>query len=291
MAQSKFIRLRCLHFCLLLWPCFTNAGEAMHLELEKSVCGIQEPFVFWLWSSMAGRPDSAHIGGLSNVEDISVQTVDGRTLRGYKLKALIAGRDSADAKKYLLVVQGNAMLADQILSNFTGFSSAGVDVYIFDYRGYGRSEGKRRLKAMVNDYGEIIDLLNSRPYSSRLFYGMSFGGIVLLNALQERQQGDSIVIDSTPSRLSGYGCPEAYDPVNNLPEDSSNFLFITGGQDRVVNPGMSRELVETAQQRGALVLRDPEMAHPFMDRNLLVRDRRMEAVSSFLLRPVAVGNE
>jgi hypothetical protein len=263
----------------------------MHLELEKSVCGIQEPFVFWLWSSMAGRPDSVHIGDLSNVEEISVQTVDGRTLRGYKLKAQVSGRDSANAKEYLLVAQGNAMLADQILSSFTGFSSAGVDVYIFDYRGYGRSEGKRRLKAMVNDYGEIIDLLNSRPYSSSLFYGMSFGGIVLLNALQERQQGDSIVIDSTPSRLSDYGCPEAYDPVNNLPEDGSNFLFIVGGQDRVVTPGMSRELVETAQQRGALVLRDPEMAHPFMDRNLSISDRRMEAVSSFLLRPVAVGEE
>ena len=263
----------------------------MHLELEKSVCGIQEPFVFWLWSSMAGRPDSALIDGLSNVEDVSIQTVDGRTLRGYKLKAHVSGHDSGNAKKYLLVAQGNAMLADQILSSFTGFSSAGVDVYIFDYRGYGRSEGKRRLKAMVNDYGEIIDLLNSRPYSSGLFYGMSFGGIVLLNALQERQQGNSIVIDSTPGRLSDYGCPEAYDPVNNLPEDSSNFLFIIGEQDRVVTPGMSRELVETARQRGALILRDPEMAHPFMDRNLLVRDRRMAAVNSFLLRPVAIGEE
>jgi alpha/beta superfamily hydrolase len=263
----------------------------MHLELEKSVCGIQEPFVFWLWSSMAGRPDSTRIDGLSNVEDISVQTVDGRTLRGYKLKAQVLGRDSADAKEYLLVVQGNAMLADQILSKFTRFSSAGIDVYIFDYRGYGRSEGKRRLKAMVNDYGEIIDLLNSRPYSSRLFYAMSFGGIVLLNALQEGRQANSIVIDSTPSRLSDHGCPEAYDPINNLPEDGSNFLFIVGAQDRVVTPGMSRELVETARQRGALVLRDPEMAHPLMDRNMLIHDRRMEAISTFLLRRVAVGEE
>jgi len=61
----------------------------------------------------------------------------------------------------------------------------------------------------------------------------------------------------------------------------------------VTNAGesMHLELVETAQQRGALILQDPEMTHPFMDRNLLVRDRRMEAVSFFLLRPVAVGEE
>jgi alpha/beta superfamily hydrolase len=183
------------------------------------------------------------------------------------------------------------MLADQILSSFTHFSNTDVDVYIFDYRGYGRSEGKRRLKAMVNDYGEIIDLLDSRPYSSRLFYAMSFGGIVLLNALKERWQGASIVIDSTPSRLSDYGCPEAYDPVNNLPEEASNFLFIAGGQDHVVTPAMSRDLIETAQERGALVLRDPEMAHPFLDRSILVRDRRREVVSSFLLRGMATGEE
>lgn len=291
MVALKFIRLRCLHFLLLLLlPCFVNAGESMHGELEKSVCGIKEPFVFWLWSSMAGRPDPGRIGDLSNAEDISFQTVDGRTLRGYKLKAVASGRDSDYAQGYLLVTQGNAMLADQILRNFTRFASAGLDVYVFDYRGYGRSEGKRRLKAMVNDYGEIIDLLNSRPYSSGLFYAMSFGGIVLLNALRERR-GDLIVIDSTPSRLSGYGCPEAYDPVSNLPQEVSNFLFVAGGQDSVVTSAMSRELIETAHERGAMVLRDPEMDHPFMDRTPLVHDRRMDAIAAFLLRRTAAGDE
>ena len=288
MVPLKFIRLPCLHFLLLLLPCLINAGESMHRELEKSVCGIREPLVFWLWSSMAGRPEPGRIADLPNVEDISFQTVDGRTLRGYKLKAFAAGADSDHAQHYLLVTQGNAMLADQILRNFTGFASAGFDVYIFDYRGYGRSEGKRRLKAMVNDYGEIIDLLNSRPYSSGHFYAMSFGGILLLNALRERP-GDLIVIDSTPSRLSGYGCPESYDPVSNLPQQASNFLFIAGGQDSVVTPAMSRELIEAAQARGAMVLRDPEMAHPLMDRNPMVRDRRTEAIAAFLLRRKAAG--
>ena len=290
MARSRFIRFLCLYFCLLWLPCFINAGETMRLELEKSVCGIHEPFVFWLWSSMAGRPDAARISHLSNVEDISVRSVDGRRLRGYKLKAPVSGSDSDQVQAYLLVAQGNAMLADQILSGFTRFSRAGVDVYIFDYRGYGRSEGKRRLKAMVNDYGEIIDLLDSRPYSSSLFYAMSFGGIVLLKALKERR-GDLIVIDSTPSRLSDYGCPKAYDPVSNLPQEASNFFLIAGGQDHVVPPAMSRELVETAQQRGAMVLTDPEMEHPFQDRNSLIRDRRMQAVTTFLLPPTAVSDE
>lgn len=273
---------------LFLLMCFASSGWAMGSVLEKAVCGIKEPFVFWRWSSMAGAPDVSRVSGYSNVESVSIATTDGRTLQGYRLNAMLSGRAlTANASGYLLVVQGNAMLADQILGSFIEFSRSGFDVYIFDYRGYGRSQGKRRLKAIVNDYREIIDHLDSQPYSTRLFYGMSFGGIVLLDALNSRTKDRLIVIDSTPSRLSDYGCPREYDPVENLPKDSSNLFFITGLKDSVVNPAMSRELVELAKERGAFVMVDPEMAHPFMDRNMLIHNRRIKTVKSFLLQKIA----
>ncbi|GJL71570.1 MAG: alpha/beta hydrolase [Nitrosomonas sp.] len=232
---------------------------------------------------MAGEPDSSRVSGFSNVESISIATTDGRTLQGYRLNAMLSGR-ALTANGYLLVAQGNAMLADQVLGSFIEFSQSGFDVYIFDYRGYGRSQGKRRLKAIVNDYQEIIDHLDSQLYPTRLFYGMSFGGIVLLDALDGRVEDRRVVIDSTPSRLSDYGCPRVYDPVENLPKDSSNLYFVTGLKDSVVKPAMSRELVELAKKRGAFVMVDPEMAHPFMDRNVLIHNRRINTVKSFLLR-------
>lgn len=284
---SRLVRLHFVPVCLLLSSCLTTGSEMKQSGLEKAVCGFYEPLVFWLWNSMAGQPDSDRVADLPNVEDISLVTVDGRMLRGYKLKSRpVSG--AMEPRAYLLVVPGNAMLSDQILGSFTRFTSKGIDVYIFDYRGYGRSSGKRRLKALVSDYGEIIDWLNSMDYKNRLFYAMSFGGVLLLNALRERT-ADSVVIDSTPSRLSGYGCPEAYDPVTNLPSQAGNLLFIAGAKDRIVTPRMSRELIETAQQRGASVLHDPDMSHPFKDRSLTVRERRMQAVSSFLLKPITDG--
>ena len=280
MAPLKFIRLP-----LLLLVCSTISGELLGSTLEKAVCGIKEPFVFWLWSSMAGRPDSSRVSGLLNVEPLSIPTVDGRTLGGYRLKAMSSGGElTTAARGYLLVAQGNAMLADQIIGSFMEFSRAGFDVYIFDYRGYGRSQGKRRLKAILSDYREIIRHLDSRPYSTRLFYGMSFGGIVLLDALKSMANDELVAIDSTPSRLSDYGCPKEYDPVENLPLDSSHLLFVVGLKDRVVKPAMSRELVESAKTRGASILIEPEMAHPFMDRNMLVHSRRINIVKSFLLQ-------
>ena len=91
--------------------------------LEKAVCGFYEPLVFWLWNSMAGQPDSDRVADLPNVEDISLVTVDGRMLRGYKLKSRpVSG--AVEPRAYLLVVPGNAMLSDQIFAVAFGSSGA-----------------------------------------------------------------------------------------------------------------------------------------------------------------------
>ncbi len=263
--------------------CASTFAEMREHNLEERVCGLKEPVAFWFWSMAAGQPDSSRLAHLRHVDDISLTTQDGRVLRGYALRAPSAGNEPVRPRGYLLVAQGNAMLADQILSSFAGFANNGLDVYIFDYRGYGRSEGKRRLKAIVSDYREIIEYLNSLQYPVRRFYGMSFGGIVVLNALKSSPGDHRVVIDSTPSRLSGYGCPETYDPVRNLPQHGANHLMIVGLRDHVVTAAQSQELLETAAQRGATIVRDPEFSHPFMDQSLSVHRRRLQAVQGFLL--------
>ena len=270
---------------LMQLPCQTSAGEEIgNTELEQSVCGLQEPVMFWLWSNMAGSPDAGRLSGLQHVEDIAFDTRDGRWLRGYRLKATDRDGQPVLPKGYLLVIQGNAILADRILDAFAPFSSAGLDVYVYDFRGYGRSGGRRRLKAIVNDYAEIIAALNAADYEQHFVYAMSFGGIVFLDGLTSDSIPDRVVVDSTPARLSPYGCPPEYDPVGHLPGDTRSFLFIAGGSDRVVTPDMSRELVETAEARGAEVFRDEAFAHPFMDHDWSVHRRRMEVVEAFLLK-------
>ena len=261
----------------------SKAAERADYRLEEAVCGLKEPFVFWLWNRAAGVPDDSRLIHERAIESVSLKTRDNRLLRGYRFRAVAANGMPLKAKGYLLVTQGNAMLADQIIGSFRNSSRLGYDVYVFDYRGYGRSEGKRRLRAMVSDYGEIIMHLNSLPYRQRRYYGMSFGGIVLLSALKDSDHGKRVVIDSTPSRLSNYGCPDGYDPVNNLPQDSSDFLFIAGDRDPVVKTESSRELLEQAQRAGASILRDPQFSHPFMDSNPQHHKRRRQAVESFLL--------
>ena len=108
-------------------------------------------------------------------------------------------------------------------------------------------------------------------------------GLDVLDGLEQQAAPGRIIVDSTPSRLSDYGCPAEFDPVNHLPQDASNFLFIAGHRDGVVSPSMSRELLETAQQRGAEILRDKEFGHPFMDHDRSVHRRRMQLIEKYLL--------
>jgi alpha-beta hydrolase superfamily lysophospholipase len=251
------------------------AGEP---DPEASVCGaLREPLAFWAFRRGAGSVQAGRVAGIGDIERIAFTTRDGRQLGGYRLRV-------PAASGYLLVAQGNATLVDQIARKLQIFRRLGVDIYLYDYRGYGLSEGKSRLRAIVEDYREIIASLNAQPYRRRLLYGMSMGGIILLNAVVAPGDYTALVVDSSPSRISRYGCPKIYDPVHLLPPDSSRILVIGGERDRVVPIAQVEELMRVAQSRGAQVLRHPDLAHPFMDASADLHQSRFQAVADFLAR-------
>jgi len=259
----------------------TNDARAVleeEVNVETAVCGsVREPFMFWLWRSMAGSPDPKRVLHIKDLEQIHFKTRDGVELGGYKLTA-------TNPKGYLLVAQGNAMLADQLVADLQTFRDLGLDVYIFDYRGYGISKGNSRLAAIAGDYAEIVSYLNTRGYAKRLLYGISMGGIVLLNAVGRSQMYMRLVVDSSPSRISDFGCPERYDPVAHLPEDSSRLMIISGAKDQVVAPSQMDELVRVGGSRRGRVLLDNEFAHPYQDFSDAIHRRRQNEVAAFLLQ-------
>jgi alpha/beta superfamily hydrolase len=264
---------------LIAWAASgTMAAWAQEGDVESAVCGsIREPFMFWLWRSMAGSPDPKRVEYIKDLQQIRFKTRDNKELGGYRLAA-------ASPKGYLLVAQGNAMLADQLVADLQVFRDLGLDVYIFDYRGYGISKGKSRLAAIVADYVEIVSHLNTLGYAKRLLYGISMGGVVLLNASGLGEAYTRLVVDSSPSRISDLGCPERYDPVAHLPGDSSRIMIISGDEDRVITPRQMEELVQVAESRGGRVVRDNEFAHPYQDSNQVTHRRRQGQVAKFLLQ-------
>jgi alpha/beta superfamily hydrolase len=257
-----------------------STGETTRTEetnTETAVCGsFREPLVFWLWRTVAGSPDPERVAHVKDVEHIRFKTRDGISLGGYKLAA-------AAAKGYLLVAQGNAMLADQLPVDLQRFRDLGLDVFVFDYRGYGISEGKSRLAAIVADYVEIVAYLNTFGYAQRLLYGMSMGGVILLNAVGRGSLYTRLVVDSSPSRISNLGCPQRYDPVAHLPDNASRIMIISGDRDTVVKPRQMEELIEVARSRGAHIVQEREFAHPYQDSSEQTHRRRQNEVAAFLL--------
>ena len=264
----------------------TVATNAMATDREKSICGfIKEPFVFWMWSSLTPKPSNNRVAGIKNVEPIEFKTTDNRTLAGYKYYAHDDTGNRVSPKGYVLMALGNAMLADQIIGYLGGIAASGYDVYIYDYRGYGSSEGKRRIHAILEDYLEIATELNP-SYSKRVFYGISLGAVVISNILGAGIDYDAAILDSGPSRLSPYGCPKSVDPIAILPEDASKILVITGDRDTVLGEGMTGELRRLAERRGAKIIKDTRFAHPFMD-SPAIQAIRMNMVKEFIIATTA----
>jgi hypothetical protein len=226
-------------------------GNAEAGDRENTVCGaIQERFLFWLWSSATPEPDKDRALISPLIEPTKFTTSDDKVLRGYKYSSHNTDKQKTPPKGYVLMALGNAMIADQIITSMRYMSARGLDVYIFDYRGYGNSDGKRRINAIIADYKEIITFLNSK-YDKHFIYGISLGGAIILNAIGSGVNYDLAVIDSSPSKFSDYGCPESIDPINNLPDDASRIFVITGKKDQVLKPEMTSSLRVEAEKRGA----------------------------------------
>ncbi len=250
--------------------------------LERAVCGwLNEAAGFFLLRAAAGGPRLRRPPDVPGLEEVHLRTRDGRGLGGYVARA--SGAPNSGARGYVLVGQGNAMLAEQTVDLLGFFADAGFDAYAYDFRGYGISAGRSRLAAILSDYTEIIRHLNNQGYDRAFLYGASFGGVIFLHAIGAGVHYDAAVVDSVPSRITGYGCPEALNPIRHVPEDSSRIMIIVGGRDAVVPPEDSRDLARLIQQRNGTLVEREDFAHPFQDADPAIARSRRRLLLRFLM--------
>jgi hypothetical protein len=228
-----------------------------------------------MWSSAAGTPDARAFHEMPNVEAISHVTIDNRTLRGFRISA------AGPSKGSVLFAQGNAMLADQVLESLSLIADSGFDVFVYDFRGYGRSDGTPRLKAIVSDYVELANAIVKAHPGKLYYYGVSFGGIILLNTLGSTPPVSAVLVDSSPSTVSDLGCPASYDPVTKIPAAANAILVVVGDKDHVIPPAKSAELAKKVMANGGQVRRQAEFAHPFMDPDQATATSRLKIAIDF----------
>ncbi len=131
---------------------------------------LQDRMIYQPWSDITATPSRV---GLP-FESVSFEASDGVPLHGWFIPA------EKGSGKVLLFFHGNAGNISHRLESIKLFHEMGLDVLIFDYRGYGKSGGKPSEEGLYRDGRAALAFLEERGYSPDeiVMFGRSLGGAV-----------------------------------------------------------------------------------------------------------------
>ena len=135
---------------------------------------------------------------LPSAESVTFESADGTRLHGWFIPA--EGVSSSADAPTILHVHGNAGNIESHVWFTEYLPPAGFNVFIFDYRGYGQSDGKARSRGpLIADTNAALDaiLQHEDVDPSRVgMYGQSLGGSIALNVMADRPEIRAAVIES-----------------------------------------------------------------------------------------------
>lgn len=137
--------------------------------------------------------------GLDYVE-VMLRTKDGVTIVAWHVPA-------KGARRTLLFCHGNAGNISHRLDSIRLFNSLGLNVLIFDYRGYGRSEGRPSEEGTYLDAEAAWDYLTQRrgvPPEEIILFGRSLGGAVAAE-LALRKSPAALIVESSFTSVADMG--------------------------------------------------------------------------------------
>ena len=127
-----------------------------------------------------------------NFEDIFFKTEDNILLNGWFIP-------HDDAKATIIFCHGNAGNISHRLEKIAVFYHLGLNTFIFDYRGYGNSQGHPTEKGIYLDAQAAYDYLISREGIDKdriISFGSSLGGAAAVD-LSTKRKVAALIIDST----------------------------------------------------------------------------------------------
>lgn len=133
-------------------------------------------------------------------ENVQFETLDGLKLHGWKLL-------SKDVHKgTILFFQGNGENISTHFANVYWLTDYGYDVYLFDYRGYGKSEGTAQLDAVIRDIETTIgySVKQLAKKENLIVMGYSLGASLAIHAVAHSEQKNRIQALITVEGFSDY---------------------------------------------------------------------------------------
>lgn len=141
--------------------------------------------------------DPAAIG--INYNEFKVPSFDGTLLGAWDLKS-----KTPNPENLVLMFHGNAENLSSHAFNLVWMLEKKTDILIFDYRGYGLSEGTAYPKGVFEDGLKFLQVAYTKfkagKYKRFIIYTQSLGGAIAMRALEEvpwRDEISLLVLDST----------------------------------------------------------------------------------------------
>ncbi len=223
------------------------------LLLPSPVCAtLEHMFLYFPDTEILMTPASIGL----EFEDISFQASDGTKLHGWYLPG-------EKEKPLVLFCHGNAGNISHRIDNLRLLSELGLSVFIFDYRGYGQSEGKATEAGTYADIRGALRWLQERGWSEQqmIYFGRSLGAAIALQlALESPPAG--LVLESPFTSiealgkqhypilwlLAGWALDARYDNIIKINQLKTPLLIFHGEEDEIIPQQMGRELFERAPQ-------------------------------------------
>jgi hypothetical protein len=186
-------------------------------------------------------------------EDIWFASSDSVRLHGWLIPA-------SPSNHIFLFCHGNAGNISHRLDNVRLLNQRGISVFIFDYRGYGRSNGRISEKGFYLDSEAAYQVARKwadQHKAKLVVFGRSLGGIAATH-LGATKSCDGLILESTFTNMGAmarahYPLPFAesllkhrLNAVGEIDQVRAPILFFHGDKDRIVPIRLGRGLFEAA---------------------------------------------
>ena len=244
---------------------------ALLLTVVVSMSGCCEQYFYYPTADVYSTPREYDL----TFDAVEFPSKDGTRLTGWFIPAV------GKAKGTIIHCHGNAenMTSHWQFAKF--LPGRGLNLFVFDYRGYGKSDGRPTRRGTVDDAQAAVDYVCSRSGvdADRVgIFGQSLGGSIATVVAARDKRIKGAVIDSAFSSYQGEAAHQlragsltrpfagllsrlfvrsGSDAVDHVAAISPRpILIIHGAADRVVPHEMSRALAEKAGEPKELWLVD-----------------------------------
>ncbi len=218
-------------------------------------------------------------------EEILFESPDGLKLHGWFFPG-------GPPNRTLIYFHGNAGNIGDRLPKIKKLHGLGMNVFLFDYRGYGGSEGKPSLTGAVDDSLAAYRWVVARPDvdpNHIILYGESLGGALALEVARQERHA-AVILESTFTSVRDMAksfyrliprflVPDVYRSIDTIRQVHEPILILHGLRDGVVPHTMGKRLYEAAPQPKRFVL-FPEATHS--DIHEVGHEEYIRAIDEFL---------